>query len=172
MSEVKVHTIVPLASANDRLAAKDAEIERQNERYKWLEKKALDDWRAMAAEIERLTAERDALAAFKSWVHRYLDGKGVPHHPPGSHGAEGCRIGDRMDWVWAELAALRAANERLTAERDQLAATAGRLREVVGDLIYDFPDLSEIIGGQSTKAAESLIRKASAALAADAEGRP
>jgi hypothetical protein len=52
--------------------------------------------------IQRLQAaeeERDRLAKFKAWVHDYLDRHGVPHHPPGTHGAEGCRIGDRMDWL-------------------------------------------------------------------------
>lgn len=48
------------------------------------------------------------LQAFKDWVHAYLDAQGVPHHPPGTHGAEGCRIGDRMDWVFDQL---RAAQE-------------------------------------------------------------
>lgn len=47
----------------------------------------------------------DALQRFKDWVHAYLDGKGIPHHPPGVHGAEGCRIGDRMDYVFDRLAA-------------------------------------------------------------------
>lgn len=51
--------------------------------------------------------ERDKLQAFKDWVHSYLDTHGVPHHPPGTHGAEGCRIGDRMDWLMAQLAASR-----------------------------------------------------------------
>jgi hypothetical protein len=50
--------------------------------------------------LDLVTAERDKLAAFKKWVHNYLDSKGVPQHPLGVHGAEGCRIGDRMDWVW------------------------------------------------------------------------
>ena len=56
-----------------------------------------------ATELAALQAERDTLARFKKWVHDYLDGKGIPHHPPGTHGAEGCRIGDRMDFVFAEL---------------------------------------------------------------------
>lgn len=54
------------------------------------------------------------LQAFKDWVHAYLDGKSVPHHPPGPHGAEGCRIGDRMDWVWSNLAAARPADAKLS----------------------------------------------------------
>ena len=58
---------------------------------------------AMRAERDALKSERDALKAFKSWVHKYLDDHGVPHHPPGTHGAEGCRIGDRMDWLMARV---------------------------------------------------------------------
>ncbi len=54
-----------------------------------------------------LAKERDKLQAWKDWVHNYLDTHGVPYHPPGTHGAEGCRIGDRMDWVWARVAELR-----------------------------------------------------------------
>lgn len=55
---------------------------------------------------DRLAAERDKLQAFKDWVHAYLDSHDVPHHPPGTHGAAGCRIGDRMDWLMAERDAL------------------------------------------------------------------
>lgn len=58
---------------------------------------------ALEAELAVVSGERDKLQAFKDWVHAYLNGKGVPHHPPGVHGAEGCRIGDRMDWVWATM---------------------------------------------------------------------
>ncbi len=50
-------------------------------------------------QLAKVTAERDKLQAFKSWVHGFLDNVGVPHHPPGTHGAAGCRIGDRMDWL-------------------------------------------------------------------------
>lgn len=69
-------------------------------------------------------AERAAkLQKFKDWVHNYLDAHGVPHHPPGSHGAAGCRIGDRMDWLMARLAA--AERERDAAEsRAEDIATA------------------------------------------------
>lgn len=60
--------------------------------------------------------ERDKLAAFKKWVHDYLDAHEVPHHPPGTHGAEGCRIGDRMDWLMDQL---KKAEER--AEKAEIA---------------------------------------------------
>lgn len=55
------------------------------------------------ARIEKLRTEVKRLQAFKDWVHKYLDDHGVPTHPPGPHTAEGCRIGDRLDWVLAQL---------------------------------------------------------------------
>ncbi len=75
------------------------------------------DWpMSVMRQLEAERAAREKLQAFKDWVHSYLDGVGVPHHPPGTHGAAGCRIGDRMDWLMdgykatnRELAAVRAA---------------------------------------------------------------
>ena len=65
--------------------------------------------RAEAAE-----AERDKLARFKDWVHAYLDGKGIPTHPDGPHSKCGCRIGDRMDLVFAEVERLRGMVDDLS----------------------------------------------------------
>ncbi len=59
--------------------------------------------RHFEAKLAAIEKEKNALAAFKEWVHAYLDSKGVPHHPPGPHGAEGCRIGDRMDYVFDKM---------------------------------------------------------------------
>lgn len=75
--------------------------------------------RELCDDIQRLRAERDKLQAFKNWTHSFLDGKGIPHHPPGTHGAAGCRIGDRMDYVFAEMYRLRT----------DLAAAVSLLRE-------------------------------------------
>jgi uncharacterized small protein (DUF1192 family) len=66
----------------------------------------------------KLKAEVEKLQAFKDWVHNYLDGKGIPENPGGPHSAEGCRIGDRMDYVFAEIAKLKAEVERLQTEID------------------------------------------------------
>jgi hypothetical protein len=56
------------------------------------------------SDVREQQAEQIAkLQRFKDWVHAYLDAQGVPHHPPGTHGAEGCRIGDRMDWLMDRL---------------------------------------------------------------------
>ena len=71
---------------------------------------------ALAAEVDELRAERDKLQRFKDWVHAYLDAHGVPHHPPGVHGSEGCRIGDRMDWVFTRLRTMETALQKAADE--------------------------------------------------------
>lgn len=49
-----------------------------------------------------LLAEVDRLAAFKAWVHGWLDQHGVPAEiPDGPHSKEGCRVGDRLEWLLA-----------------------------------------------------------------------
>lgn len=53
--------------------------------------------------LEEMTAERDRLQAFKDYVHEWLDKAGVPEDPNGPHSAEGCRVGDRLDWLMATL---------------------------------------------------------------------
>lgn len=73
------------------------------------------------AVAESFRTENAKLQRFKDWVHAYLDAHGVPHHPPGVHGAEGCRIGDRMDWLMAKVAGLEAENARMK----QLIASYG-----------------------------------------------
>jgi hypothetical protein len=111
------------------------------------------DWlafrsRRIREHIDALTAERDKLQAYKAWTHSYLDQHGVPHHPPGTHGAEGCRIGDRMDWLMAELEATRGckpdeyelirsseraaqeARRHAEKERDRLAERVRELEKV------------------------------------------
>lgn len=54
-------------------------------------------------EAFRLKKERDRLQAFKDYVHTRLDVFGVPIEPPNNevlmHQREGCRIGDRLDWL-------------------------------------------------------------------------
>lgn len=72
---------------------------------------------ATAKLADDLKAERDKLQAFKDWVHAYLDGQGVPHHPSGTHGAAGCRIGDRMDWLMERL---RTAEAEVARESRRL----------------------------------------------------
>jgi hypothetical protein len=52
--------------------------------------------------------ELAALRAFKAYVHQRLDEAGVTVDPDSPHKAEGCRIGGRLDEVFAERDALRA----------------------------------------------------------------
>jgi hypothetical protein len=67
----------------------------------------------LIAKVDRLIAERDALAKFKAYVHRRLDEAGIPTDPDSPHKAEGCRIGGRLDVVFAERDALRAVVEEM-----------------------------------------------------------
>lgn len=50
-----------------------------------------------------------ALEQFKAYVHKRLDDAGVPVDPDSPHKAEGCRIGGRLDVVFAGRDALLAA---------------------------------------------------------------
>lgn len=70
---------------------------------------------------EHLRKSYERLQKFKDWVHAYLDARGVPaEFPDGSHTREGCRIGDRMDWVFAQLdEANRRANAAETLNSNQ-----------------------------------------------------
>lgn len=96
----------------------------------------------LLTELSRQAAERDNLQAFKDFVHDYYTAHGVPHHPPGTHGEHGCRIGDRMDWVWEQLSAAQA-------ERDELAACLRRCAvnssEATGDESKDLPQLEAAV---------------------------
>jgi hypothetical protein len=67
----------------------------------------------LVLDAEAARHERDKLQAFKDYVHKRLDDQDVPHHPPGPHGAEGCRIGDRLDWLISRLDAEELAQEGL-----------------------------------------------------------
>ena len=76
-----------------------------------------------AEERKVLEAERDALQAFKAFVHLRYDQMGVPKEfPDGKHSKEGCRIGDRIDFL----------EHRLTVEHDwavKAQEEVARLRE-------------------------------------------
>jgi hypothetical protein len=79
------------------------------------------------SDVREQQAEQIAkLQRFKDWVHAYLDAQGVPHHPPGTHGAEGCRIGDRMDWLMDRLR---------KAEAQQAEQADGGVRRELGEVL-------------------------------------
>ncbi len=74
-----------------------------------------DQWSAMNARLAAADAalaaaeqKRDALAAFKAYVHQRLDDAGIPVDPPSSHRDAGCRIGGRLDALLAKVASARA----------------------------------------------------------------
>lgn len=140
----------------------------------------------LTADLARVTAERDKLQAFKDWVHAYLDGKGVPFHPPGTHGAEGCRIGDRMDWVFAQFDGLRAStgediargqkacNDGEPCDPDVAKAGLGfaagywysKAKEVEDDLARLRADLAAVVG------ALAELHDAADVFVADQSGAP
>lgn len=59
--------------------------------------------------VQRILDERNQLAKFKAYVHLRLDQAGIPTHPNGPHSADGCRVGDRIDIVFASLRVARDA---------------------------------------------------------------
>lgn len=64
----------------------------------------------------------EAAERFKTFVHGYLDSHGVPHGDPANqHQVEGCRIGARLDLLFAERDALAAEILRLKTLNEQLA---------------------------------------------------
>ena len=81
------------------------------------------------------------LQKFKDWVHAYLDAKGVPTHPDGPHSKEGCRIGDRMDWVFERLGndfGEDAVPPPLTRERSQkIDAAIEAVRDLADEMRFN-----------------------------------
>lgn len=73
-----------------------------------------DELDRLRADIARLTAELAARQAFKDYVHTRLDDAGVPVDPPSPHRDAGCRIGGRLDWLLAELAAAKERERAAT----------------------------------------------------------
>lgn len=72
-------------------------------------------WMSLSGERDGWESRAEKAEKFKRWVHAYLDSKLVPHHPPGIHGAEGCRIGDRMDWVFDDRESICKRAEKAEA---------------------------------------------------------
>jgi hypothetical protein len=67
---------------------------------------AVGRWFVGNAAIQRA----EAGDRFKAFVHGYLDKQGVPHGDPNNpHQREGCRIGARLDMLFARLGIAEAA---------------------------------------------------------------
>ena len=119
---------------------------------------------AIAGAIQAERNKADALAAFKAWTHSWLDAHGVPADPdPEKTRATGCRIGGRMEWLWARRDALR---EELKVARDALQESARMLCEQCAD--------GEEHDTESCEASSELqaIARIDAALAIEAKHTP
>lgn len=102
-------------------------------------------WGMGASDIDFIAMSRTALPvwirravaaeAFKQWVHDYLDAQCVPYHPPGIHGAEGCRIGDRMDWLMARLREALLTFARLAGSADIDPSEDGTGKTTVSEFV-------------------------------------
>jgi hypothetical protein len=81
--------------------------------------------------VDRMAKEKAALQAFKNFVHRRLDEMGVPANPePPKHALEGCRIGDRLDFIQTSE---RGHIEASTALRSRLERVEAAARAVVAN---------------------------------------
>lgn len=83
--------------------------------------------------------ERDALAEFKAFVHHRLDQAGVPTHIDGPHSKEGCRVGDRLDWIISRAQPTAAptaldASEDVRALRSAITYALSQLDTLYGYL--------------------------------------
>ena len=111
--------------------------------------------RSQAADLADRLAERQR---FKDWVHAYLDSHGVPHHPPGTHGAEGCRIGDRMDWLMAELAKWKRAHAVELLAHAEAATDRDEFKKKLDDamaFLSEWPNLDKAEAIAARRAAEN-----------------
>ena len=80
---------------------------------------------------------REALAAakeFKTYVHTRLDQAGIPHgDPENPHQKEGCRIGARLDLVFAQIKDLQ---EVILQARHELTEAMRYDDDIVGDAYH------------------------------------
>ncbi len=94
---------------------------------------AADVWNALngvhtcdevpAPELMAVLETLDAAARFKNFVHSYLDAHNVPHgDPENPHQREGCRIGARLDLLFAQ-------RDKAEAEAGHALRLLGRRRE-------------------------------------------
>jgi hypothetical protein len=78
----------------------------------------------LAENAKDAQARADKLEAFKAFVHKRLDDAAVPTDPPGEHRDAGCRIGQRLDWLFADV---KKERDAAISERDELQAVFDRL---------------------------------------------
>lgn len=75
---------------------------------------------ALKRDLTAARAEVEKLAAFKAFVHEFLDRNGVPTDPPGKMREEGCRVGQRLKYIADQREAARARIVELAAALDTL----------------------------------------------------
>lgn len=123
--------------------------------------------------LAQMGAELEQAKAFKDFMHRRLDSAGVPKEfPDGKHTKEGCRIGDRLDWVLERSAELEQAKEdkrKMTQEHKELVDIwfdCSTLLGMPGGSIYPTglkPAISDLQSRLAT--AEAALRSAKTILA-------
>lgn len=89
----------------------------------------------LRADLARVTAERDQLQEFKDYVHTRLNMAGVPVDPESPHKAYGCRIGGRLD--------------ALFAERDEYTRDAERYRRLRQESVHIEGDVTGEYGSET-----------------------
>jgi DNA repair exonuclease SbcCD ATPase subunit len=134
-------TTTPLA-AREAVSAIEAERDTLRAKVAELEGRLEAHTRNAEAKTNRLNAAESraqALQAFKNYVHQRLDEAGVPKDPESPHKAAGCRIGGRLDEVFAKLDHFRGQRnrfaervERLTAAGNELAGHAREAESMYG----------------------------------------
>jgi Domain of unknown function (DUF3850) len=70
--------------------------------------------------MNNLPAYLRKLEDFKGYVHQRLDQEFIPANPPGEHADEGCRIGQRLDWLFNYVKQLenKVGSDRQVADDD------------------------------------------------------
>lgn len=105
------------------------------------------------SELETLREQVAKLQKFKDYVHARLDAAGVPVDPESSHKAEGCRIGGRLDVVFAQrddmLAELRRLQKWFDAEYEMISETGTGSTE--GELIDEAVRIKAVIAKSEGK---------------------
>lgn len=103
LAVIKAYDAIDLAGL---VAARDGEIVRLHAKNDELRKTA-DSWKQAA----------EKAGEFKTFVHVRFDSMEVPEEfPDGEHSKEGCRVGDRIDWIEKQITERDGEIARLKAE--------------------------------------------------------
>lgn len=102
----------------------------------------------LRARVQSAGVHVNKLQAFKDWVHAYLDAQGVPvEFPDRPHTREGCRVGDRLDYLVGTLDAEQVAKLALAEARlAELEAELAKCQEVIEGFAERIAAQSELLG--------------------------